>query len=215
LVEVDALRFEIKRRLSLLPSAADHTAMDHASHGTNGGGHGDAAQKMDHAMRGGAHAAPQVEPSWVTEPTPQGRIYVAGLSANKIYEIDLERWEVSRTFDTLAGGANGKGPYNLAVTPNGKQLVATYKKGDAVGFWDLEEGTEVRRIPTIRRIPHGVSITADGRYSFVTVEGVGGEPGLVEVFDNLALQRVGQVEIGKQAGGIAIWEPRSGATGRR
>ncbi|REJ77202.1 MAG: YncE family protein [Acidobacteria bacterium] len=201
LVEVDALRFEIRRRLKL---SADGGGADPAhSH------HGAAAHRMGHAMRGGAaHHAPGVEPAWVSEPTAQGKVYVTGLSSHRIYEVDLESWTVSRSFDTAAAGADGHGPYNLAVTPDGRRLVATYKKGDAVGFWDLGTGRELTRIATTRRIPHGVAITADGRYAFVTVEGVGGEPGVVEVYDTVALQRVGEIEIGKQAGGIAVWEPR-------
>ena len=85
-------------------------------------------------------------------------------------------------------------------------LVVTYKKSDSIGFWDLEAGAEIDRLPTTRRIPHGVAITSDGRYSFVTVEGVGGEPGVVEIFDNRIPARVGTVNVGKQAGGIALWE---------
>ena len=49
-------------------------------------------------------------------------------------EIDLASWRIERTFET------GAGPYNLDVSPDGTRLVATYKNGDAVGFWDLESG---------------------------------------------------------------------------
>lgn len=177
LVEVDALRFEISRRLALAtPAAAGH------------GGHGEHAR------------APSVEPSWVSAPTATGKLYVAALSGNQILEVDLAAFEVTRRFDTVAG------PYNLAITPDDSMLVVTYKKSDAVGFWDLTTGVEIARVATTRRIPHGVAITSDGRYSFVTVEGVGGEPGVVEVFDNRIQERVGTVEIGKQAGGVAVWE---------
>jgi len=93
------------------------------------------------------------------------------------------------------------------VSPDESLLVVTYKKGDAIGFWDLDEGREVARATTSRRIPHGVAITSDGRFSLVTVEGVGGEPGVVEVYDNDGYRRVAQIDIGKQAGGIALWEP--------
>ena len=43
-----------------------------------------------------------------------------------------------------------------------------------------------------------------GRYAFVTVEGVGGEPGIVEVIDLDTYERVGRAEIGKQAGASKI-----------
>jgi DNA-binding beta-propeller fold protein YncE len=180
LVEVDALRFEVSRRLQLAAGATD-------PHGHGG-----------HA----AHQGPagRVEPAWVSPPTASGKVYVTALSGNEILEVDLAPFSVSRRFPS------GVGPYNLAVTPDERLLVVTYKKSDAVGFWDLASGVEVARVATTRRIPHGVAITTDGRYSFVTVEGVGGEPGVVEIFDNRSFERVGLVEVGKQAGGVAVWE---------
>ncbi len=184
LVEVDALRFEVQRRLKL-GAAADM----HAAHG-------------DHASHDSAHAGAAVEPSWVTQPTSRGLVYVTALSGNALYEVDTAGWAVSRRLETPAAG-----PYNAAVAPDERLLVVTYKKSDSIGFWDLETGTEVARLDTTRRIPHGVAITSDGRFSLVTVEGIGGEPGVVEVYDNGAFRRVAQIDIGKQAGGIALWEP--------
>ena len=191
LVEVDALRFEVGRRLKLGRTAHD----GNEAHG----GHG------DHAAGGASHdghAGPTVEPSWVTPPTSDGLLYITALSGNAIHEVDIGAWKVVRRLETPAPG-----PYNAAVAPDERLLVVTYKKGDSIGFWDLEEGREVARVSTTRRIPHGVAITSDGRFSLVTVEGVGGEPGVVEVYDNEAFRRVAQIDIGKQAGGIALWEP--------
>ncbi|MCY3964021.1 MAG: YncE family protein [Acidobacteria bacterium] len=184
LVEVDALRFEVGRRLKL----GTQTGI-HAAHG-------------DHASHQSAHAGAAVEPSWVTQPTSRGLVYITALSGNALYEVDTAAWNVSRRLETPAAG-----PYNAAVAPDERLLVVTYKKGDSIGFWDLETGTEVAREDTTRRIPHGVAITSDGRFSLVTVEGIGGEPGVVEVYDNSSYRRVAQIDIGKQAGGIALWEP--------
>ena len=170
LVELDAFSFEISRRLRL----------------------------SEFADRPDGRAV--VQPTWVTPPTPQRRVYVAGNNADTIFEVDLERWEIRRKLST------GPGPYNLDVTPDGKTLVVIYKKGAAIGFWDLESGREAGRADTTRTIPHGVVITPDGRYGFVTVEGIGGEPGTVEIYDVDARQRVGVVDVGKQAGGIAFWK---------
>ena len=163
LVEIDALGFEVVRRLPL----------------------GDG-----------------VQPTWVTAPTRDGRVYVTGNNVASVFEVDVEAWRISRTFET------GAGPYNLAVTPDGATLVATYKNGDAVGFWDLQAGVERARVPTTRTIPHGVVVTPDGAYAFVSVEGVGSEPGTVEVYDVRTAERLGAVDIGKQASGIAFWTVR-------
>jgi DNA-binding beta-propeller fold protein YncE len=53
-------------------------------------------------------------------------------------------------------------------------------------------------------VVHGVAITPDDRYAFVSVEGVGSEPGTVEVIDLAARRTIGRAEVGQQAGGIAI-----------
>ena len=161
LVELDALGFEVRRRLPL----------------------GDG-----------------VMPTWVTRPTARGTAYVTGNNVAKIFEVDLSSWRVQRTFET------GPGPYNLDLTPDGSTLVATYKSGDAVGFWDLDSGRERARTGTSRTIPHGVAVTPDGEYAFVTLEGVGADPGTVEVYRVTTGERVGAVDVGKQAGGIAFWK---------
>ena len=141
-----------------------------------------------------------VMPTWVTRPTPDGKVYVTGNNVARIFEIDLERWRIERTFET------GAGPYNIDVSPDGARMVATYKNGDAVGFWDLESGEEIARTPTSRTIPHGVVVTPDAELAFVTLEGVGDDPGTVEVYRMATGARIGAVDVGKQAGGIAFWK---------
>ncbi len=163
LVELDALGFEVNRRLPL----------------------GDG-----------------VQPTWVTAPVRDGVVYVTGNNVASVFEVDLDAWRIRRTFRT------GAGPYNLAVTPDGSTLVATYKSGDAVGFWDLATGVERARVSTSRTIPHGVVVTPDGAYAFVTLEGVGDDPGTVEVYNVLTAERLGVVDVGKQASGLAFWTAR-------
>lgn len=147
-----------------------------------------------------------VMPTWVTRPTPDGRVYVTGNNVARIFEIDLEAWRVERTFET------GAGPYNIDVSPDGTRMVATYKNGDTVGFWDLESGEEVARTATSRTIPHGVVVTPDAELAFVTLEGVGDDPGTVEVYRLATGERVGAVGVGKQAGGIAFWKLEDSAS---
>ena len=141
-----------------------------------------------------------VMPTWVTQPSPSGKVYVTGNNVATILEIDLASWRIERTFET------GSGPYNLGLSPDGSTLVATYKGADAVGCWELETGRETVRVVTSRTIPHGVVITPDGEYAFVTLEGVGDDPGTVEVYRVTTGERVGVVDIGKQASGIAFWK---------
>lgn len=177
LVEIDATRLAVTRRFSLRPGAE-----------------GPLSDRQE------PPGAPACSPTWA-HPAPEGaRVYVACNKLDQVLEVDLEAGRVSRRFSTGRAG-----PYNLDVTADGRLLVVTYKSGDAVGIWDLEEGAEVAVIPTTRRLPHGIALAPDGRYAFVSVEGVGGEPGALEVIDLMARERVAVVDVGRQAGGVALW----------
>lgn len=189
LVEIDAFRFEVIRRLDLGPMSmagpdddVDDVHDVHADHGV-----------------GGPMAEPVVRPTWV-EPAPDGRfVYVAGNGSDEILEIDLDRWEITRRLPA------GEGAYNLAISPDGETLVVTHKTEGTTGVWDLETGEERARIPNTRGVTHGVVITPDSRYALVSVEGVGGEPGSVDVIDLATGDLVASADVGKQASGMAFW----------
>jgi len=140
------------------------------------------------------------KPTWV-EPAPDGRhLYVALNGVNEILEVDIGSWTVSRIFASAAG------PYNIGLSPDGRWLVVSYRADGSTGVWDLREGVELVRIRNSRSLTHGVAMSPDSRYAFVSVEGVGAEPGAVDVIDLEAGERVASVEVGKQASGIAFWK---------
>ena len=206
LVEIDTYRMETTRRLGLTMHAAHQLDGTHEAHMGERAAQGGAGEHTGHETggaqqggMGGMDMAATVKPTWVTPPTAGGKVYVAGNGAAKIFEIDLDAWEITRELATPAG------PYNLDVSADGTMLAATYKSSRAVGFWDLEQGEEVGRVETLRPIPHGIVITPDGRYAFATIEGIGGEPGSVEAYDLTTFERVANLDIAKQAGGIALW----------
>ena len=143
--------------------------------------------RCDQAYLGGA--SPPLAP----------RPVVADSGGNVIVDVDLESWSVARRLE--AQGA----PYNVAVTPDGSRVVATLKSAASIGVYDFTSGAELARIESARAFPHGVVLSPDGRYAFVSVEGVGSEPGAVDIIDLDALQRVATVNVGMQAGGIAYW----------
>ena len=183
LVETSTQTLEVTRRLNLVTGEAVPMA-------------GQAAMGM--AAAGG----PTCSPTWTTPTGDGGTIYVACNRGNEIVEVDLRTWTVTRRMP--AEGA----PYNLALTPDGDRLLATLKGSGHLAVWELSTGTQVAKIESLQRVTHGVAVTSDGRYAFVTVEGVGGEPGIVEVVDLSTYERVASAEIGKQAGGIAL-DPRT------
>ena len=88
----------------------------------------------------------------------------------------------------------------------GKLLVATYRADGRDGVWNVQQGTELARIKSTRGVTHGVVISPDSRYAFVTAEGRNSEPGALDVIDLSTLKLVATVPVGLQAGGIAFYE---------
>ena len=186
LVEIDAERMVVSRRFLLRAGeerGLDSTSVALASHGSNG-----------HS------AAATCSPTWA-QPSVDGQtIWVACNKSNELVEIDAARWTLRRRVPA------GEGIYNLAASPDGKLVVATNKKGQSVSVFDAASGKELARVPTTRRLPSGVTISGDSRYAFVTLEGVGSEPGAVDVIDLTSRTKVATVDVGQQAGGIATLE---------
>ena len=187
LFEIDALRLQVSRVLNLdqaVNQQHEHHGF-HQGHGTQG------STEMAHSM---------VKPTWVIPHPVWKKVYVAGNGSDQVLEVDLEKWEITRKFST------GKGPYNVEISPDGTRMVVTYKSAGSTGVWDLESGKELANIPNSRKVSHGIAMAPDNRYAFVSVEGIGGEPGAVDVIDLDKLVLVTTAEIGKQAGGIGFWK---------
>jgi DNA-binding beta-propeller fold protein YncE len=127
-------------------------------------------------------------------------VWVACNKSNELVEIDAGLWTLRRRIPA------GEGIYNLAASADGRLLVATNKKGKSVSVFEAASGKELARIATTRRVPSGLVISPDGRYAFGTQEGVGSEPGAVDIIDLRTLQHVASVDVGQQAGGIDFWK---------
>ncbi|MBD0369473.1 MAG: YncE family protein [Pyrinomonadaceae bacterium] len=134
-------------------------------------------------------------PTWAQPSTDGSKIYVACNKSSEIVEIDAASWKMTRRIPT------GPGVYNLAVTKDGR-LIGTNKRGPSVSVIDLKSGKELARIPTKRRVVHGAVVSPDDRYAFISEEGIGSDPGTVEVIDLQSLESVATVDVGAQAGGI-------------
>ena len=193
IVEIDTETFDVSRRFNVAKGhegpLLDYDPNDYRGAGRRGGG-----------GAGRRAPAPTCSPTWAL-PTPSGdRIFVACNGGDRILEIDYERWTLRRQIET------GRGPYNLAITPDGKTLVATLKQGAGVQFFDVETGESRGIAQSSTTVTHGVVISPDSRYAFVSVEGVGAEPGKVDIYDLATLERVADVPVAQQAGGIAFWK---------
>ena len=154
----------------------------------------------DEAEAGAHDHAKLVKPTWV-EPHPTKRlVYLALQGADQVVEVDLEEWRIARRFQTQ------KGPYNIALSSDGRMLLATCKSHHSTAIWDIDAGKELASVPSSRRIPHGVTISPDNRFAFVSLEGVQGEPGRVDVIDLQTFELRASIDVGKQASGIDFWK---------
>ena len=135
-------------------------------------------------------------PTWAQPSADGSAIFVACNKSSEIVEVVVAKWKVARRIAARAG------VYNLAVTKDGTRLIGTNKRDQSVSVFDIKSGRELARLPTRRKVLHGVVVSPDNRYAFVTVEGIGSEPGTVEVIDLDALKTVATVDVGQQASGI-------------
>jgi DNA-binding beta-propeller fold protein YncE len=186
LVELDTRSFTVSRRFGVAKGKEGPVVDRHAGHTTTGEKH-----KMPPAS---------CSPTWAQPSVSGDKIYVACNKADEVLEIDNATWAVTRRF------ATGRGPYNLAVSPDGKFLVATLKQGGGVQIYDLANGQSVMNTKSSTTVTHGVVVTPDSRYAFVSNESVGAKPGVVDVYDLRTMTRVASVDVGQQAGGIAFWK---------
>jgi DNA-binding beta-propeller fold protein YncE len=135
-------------------------------------------------------------PTWAQPSTTGSSIFVACNKSDEIVEVDATKWKVARRIPARAG------VYNLAITHDGARLLATNKRDQSVSIIDLKTGGELARLPTQRKVLHGIVVSPDDRYAFVSVEGIGAEPGTVEIIDLATLKTVASVDVAEQAAGI-------------
>ena len=202
LVEIDTVKFEVARRFSVAKGKEGPVVDEHAGHAMPKTGAKPVVDPAEVGYAGKKHEMTPAtcSPTWAQPSADGKRIFVACNKADEILEIDTAAWTLSRRLPT------GRGVYNLAVTPDGRLLVATLKQGHLFEIFDLKSGKSLARLKTSTTLAHGVAVSTDSRYAFVTSEGVGSAPGKVDVFDLQAFARVGTVDTGQQASGIAFWK---------
>lgn len=199
LVEIDASTLRASRHflltkgkeLGMKGAPAPHNRGQAAGHDASG-----------HGMEPPRAGDTGCSPTWA-QPSADGRfVYVACNKSDEIVEIDSSAWKVTRRL------AARPGVYNLAVTKNGR-LIATNKRDQSVSIIDLTSGREMARIPAKRKVIHGAVVSPDDRYAFISVEGIGSEPGTVEVIDLDAMKTVATVDVPRQAAGIDFYKTES------
>jgi DNA-binding beta-propeller fold protein YncE len=195
LVEIDTRSLKAARYFVVTKGQEKGVAEPtHSMHGMKGGGgHGHGSE----APKPGDNSC---SPTWA-EPSADGAsVFVACNGSSEIVEVNANSWQLVRRIPGRAG------VYNLEITHDGQRLIATNKRDQSVSIYDVKSGKELARLPTKRKVLHGVVVSPDDRYAFVTVEGVGSEPGTLEVIDLTALKTVATLDLPRAAAGIDFYK---------
>jgi DNA-binding beta-propeller fold protein YncE len=179
LVEVDARTMSVRRLFDVAPGR-------------------EGAETVQDSAGTGYPISSVCSPTWAQPSADGATVYVACNKSGEIVAVDVATWSLVKRWKTPPA------PYNLAVTPDRQLLVATQKGPGTITIWRLSDYALLAEIPGTRKVASGVAVSADSRYAFVTLEGIGGDPGTIDIIDLTTRQKVASVEIGKQAGGIAM-----------
>jgi len=193
LVEISVEGLRVTRRLLLTPGAERLLAP------LGGAGTGGAATGGAGAGGPGTRGPARCKPTWVAVSPDDRFLYVPCNGNREILEIEATDLRITRRFPT------GRGPYNAAVSADGRFLVVTLKGQGAVAIIDRRSGEE-RQVTTSRPVTHGVAISPDSRYAFVSNEAIGSTRGTLDVIDLAAAELVASTPLKLQSGGIAFWK---------
>jgi YVTN family beta-propeller protein len=168
---------------------------------------GMAGPGMPHSMAGMDHgaagtAAPtdsSCQPTFVSVSADDRTLYVACNHSNQLVVMDAVTLAVQQRIPV------GAGAYNVEIAPNGSVIVVTNKKGQSVSLVDPATFREIVKIPTTKKIVHGVAFSPDSRYAYVSQESIGADPGAIDVIDLATRQRVFTIGVPAQPTGIVVW----------
>ena len=193
ILQLDVSSFRISRRAK--------TGEGHAMASTGPAHHGPAAPLVGGVSK-------ECSPTFISVSPDDKRLYVACNYGNS-----LQVWDAA-TLTLVKEIPVGKGAYNVEPAPDGKLVLVTNKKEQSVSLVDAIKLTEVARIPTSKKIVHGIAYSPDGRLAYVSSESIGADPGAVDVIDLSRRQRVGSVSIPGQPTGITVLQTPSPAVRR-
>jgi hypothetical protein len=168
---------------------------------------------MNHAaMQHAAPSAPQPAAAASAPSAPDGQCAPTFVSVSPddrtLYAAcnhtgTLQVWDAA-TLTMTKEIALGAGAYNVEPSADGKYIIVTNKKAQSFSLVDAQTLTEIVRVPTTKKIVHGVAYSPDGRYAFISQESIGADPGAVDMFDLAARKTLVSVPIPAQPTGIAI-----------
>jgi DNA-binding beta-propeller fold protein YncE len=192
LLEIEVATLRITRRVKT-GAGHDMNAMAVADHGA-----------MNHAPAGAPPAtapAPVDEscaPTFVAVSPDDETLYAACNHGNALQVFDAE------TFQRVKEVPLGAGAYNVEPSADGRWIIVTNKKAQSFSLLDARTLSEVVRVPTTKKIVHGIAYSPDGRYAFISQESIGADSGAVDMFDLGTRKVVATLPVPAQPTGIAI-----------
>jgi YVTN family beta-propeller protein len=194
ILEIDAGSFDLLRRVKV--GAGHAMPAGHAQHHPPAGAA--APPKRGTVVPATADTSKECAATFVAASPDDSRLYVACNYGNVLQVYDAVSL---RHLKTIATGA---GAYNVEPSPDGSRVIVTNKKDQSVSVIDARTLVELKRVPTSKKIVHGVAYAPDGRYAYISQESIGSDPGAVDVLDLSTLTMTGSVPVPAQPTGIAI-----------
>ena len=192
LVEIDTSKLRVSRHF-ITTAGKEHGAIGPpmVSAATDAGEHG------GHGADAAKTPTKSCSPTWAQPGADDRSVFVACNGSNELVEVDVAGWKLVRRIPAR------EGIYNLAVTTNGK-LVATNRRAQSASVFDVASGRETAVVALPRKAAHGVAISPDQKFAFVSIEGVGAEPGTVVMIDLANARISATAEVAPQAGGVDV-----------
>lgn len=189
LLQIDASTLEVVRRAPTgsgmaMPAGGAHAGMNHGAPAS--------------APAAAPVADNECAPTFVSISRDDQTLYVACNHKGTLQVWDAEALTMRKEIPV------GAGAYNVEPSPDGKFVVVTNKKAQSVSVVDAKSLKEVARIPTTKKIVHGVAFSPDSRFAYVTQESIGADPGAVDVIDLSTLSVVSTTPLPAQPTGITI-----------
>ncbi len=199
LVELDVSTLGIARRLKTgagHKGASGHDMDAHAQAAAPASA--PAGEPAGHAAAAGPDLTKECAPTFVSVSPDDSRLYAACNSSYTLQVWDAVSGRLVKELPT------GKGAYNVEVSPDGKLVIVTNKKDQSVSLFDAVTLAELARIPTTKKIVHGVAFSPDGKYAFISQESIGADPGAIDMIDLATRKTVSTLPVPAQPTGLSI-----------
>lgn len=198
LLEIDVAELRISRRVKTgtgheMAGASSHAGHDMASMPAAPAASGSAPQPATTAF------TKECAPTFVAVSPDDKTLYAACNYGNSV-----QVWD-AKTLTLIKEIPVGTGAYNVEPSPDGSMVIVTNKKAQSVSLIDTRTLTEVARIPTTKKIVHGVAFSPDGRYAYITAESIGADPGSLDMIDLTTKTVVATLPVPAQPTGISVF----------